>query len=39
MSAVAWTFSFTSVAFLWHNVIGAVVVVIAGLAVSMVTRR
>ena len=39
MSAVAWTFTFTNVAFLWHNVIGAVVVVIAGLAVSLLSSR
>ena len=36
MGAVAWAASFTRVAFLWHNVIGAVVVVIVGLAVSAV---
>jgi SSS family transporter len=35
MSAVAGTFAFTNVAFLWHNVIGAVVVVVVGLAVSL----
>ena len=34
MGAVAWAASATTVAFLWHNVIGAVVVVIVGLAVS-----
>ncbi len=39
MSAVAWAATSTNVAFLWHNVIGAVVVVIVGLAVSLVTRR
>ena len=36
MGSVAWAAAFTSVAFLWHNVIGAVVVVIVGLAVSVV---
>ncbi len=39
MAAVGWAASATSVAFLWHNVIGAVVVVIVGMAVSLVTRR
>jgi Na+/proline symporter len=34
MASVAWAASATRVAFLWHNVIGAVVVVIVGLAVS-----
>ncbi|MCC7415719.1 MAG: sodium:solute symporter [Acidobacteria bacterium] len=34
MAAVAWAASFTSVAFLWHNVIGAVAVVVVGMAVS-----
>jgi hypothetical protein len=35
---VALAASKTNVAFLWHNVIGAVSVVIVGLAVSAVTR-
>jgi SSS family solute:Na+ symporter len=35
MSSVAWAASFTKLAFLWHNVIGAVAVVIAGLIVSL----
>jgi Na+/proline symporter len=39
MSAVAWAATATNVAFLWHNVIGAVAVVIVGLAVSLVTKR
>jgi Na+/proline symporter len=39
MAAVAWAASATNVAFLWHNVIGAVAVVIVGLAVSAVTKR
>ena len=34
MGAVAWAASFTDVAFLWHNVIGAAVVVVVGLLVS-----
>ena len=38
MTAVAWTASFTNVAFLWHNVVGAVMVVIVGLAVSAFRR-
>jgi SSS family transporter len=36
MTSVAWAASFTRLAFLWHNVIGAVVVMIVGLAVSLV---
>jgi Na+/proline symporter len=39
MAAVAWAASATNVAFLWHNVIGAMTVVIVGLVVSAVTRR
>jgi solute:Na+ symporter, SSS family len=39
MGAVAWAASKTNVAFLWHNVIGAVTVVMVGFAVSVVTRR
>ena len=35
MSAVALVAAFTPVAFLWHNVIGAVVVVFVGLGVSL----
>ena len=38
MASVAWAATFTTVAFLWHNVIGAVVVVIVGLVVSLVRR-
>jgi solute:Na+ symporter, SSS family len=34
MASVAWAASFTNVAFLWHNVIGAMAVVIVGLLVS-----
>ena len=36
MGAVAWVASFTNVAFLWHNVIGAVVVVAVGVLVSLI---
>jgi Na+/proline symporter len=39
MGAVAWAARYTSVAFLWHNVIGAVVVVFVGLVVSLVGSR
>ena len=38
MGSVAWVATFTRVAFLWHNVIGAVAVVIVGLAVSELDR-
>ena len=34
MSLVAWTAYYTNVAFLWHNVIGAVAVVVVGVAWS-----
>jgi len=36
MVSVAWAASFTSVAFLWHNVIGVVAAVAVGLAVSLI---
>jgi SSS family transporter len=39
MASVAWAASYTSVAFLWHNVIGAVVVVAVGLLVSLLRPR
>jgi SSS family transporter len=39
MAVVAWVATFTPIAFLWHNVIGAVVVVIVGLAVSLLSSR
>jgi Na+/proline symporter len=39
MGSVAWAATYTKVAFLWHNVIGAVAVVIVGLLVSLVTKR
>jgi len=38
MAAVAWAATYTSVAFLWHNVIGAVAVVIVGMIVSAIER-
>ena len=38
MSSVAFAASVTRVAFLWHNVIGAVAVVVVGLAVSSIDR-
>ena len=39
MGSVAWAATFTNVAFLWHNVIGAVVVVAVGLAISAAAPR
>ena len=36
MGSVAWAASATNIAFLWHNVIGAVVVVVVGMLVSLV---
>ena len=39
MASVAWFATFTKVAFLWHNVIGAVAVVIVGLIVSAFSPR
>ena len=38
MASVAWVASFTNIAFLWHNVVGAVVVVVVGIAVSLIER-
>jgi SSS family solute:Na+ symporter len=38
MGSVAWAARYTNVAFLWHNVIGAVAVVIVGLVVSALDR-
>jgi Na+/proline symporter len=38
MASVAWAASSTDVAFLWHNVIGVVGVLVAGIAVSVVER-
>ena len=37
MGSVAWAANYTNVAFLWHNVIGAVVVVVVGLVVSAIS--
>ena len=34
MGSVAWAATYTNVAFLWHNVIGAVVVVLVGMTIS-----
>lgn len=36
MGSVAWVASFTDIAFLWHNVVGAVMVVVVGTGVSYV---
>ena len=38
MGSVAWAAAYTNVAFLWHNVIGAVAVVVVGLLVSVIER-
>jgi solute:Na+ symporter, SSS family len=38
MSSVAWVATFTNVAFLWQNVVGAVAVVAVAIAVSVVDR-
>lgn len=37
MASVAWVAAYTNIAFLWHNVVGAVVVVVVGMAVSAVS--
>jgi hypothetical protein len=37
MASVAYAATYTNVAFLWHNVIGAVVVVVVGIIVSLMT--
>jgi SSS family solute:Na+ symporter len=39
MAAVAAVASFTTVAFLWHNIVGAVTVVVVGLTISAFDRR
>jgi SSS family solute:Na+ symporter len=39
MSSVAWVATFTKVAFLWQNVVGAVAVVIVGVILSEIDRR
>jgi Na+/proline symporter len=38
MGSVAWAAAYTNVAFLWHNVIGAVAVVVVGALVSLIER-
>jgi solute:Na+ symporter, SSS family len=38
MGSVAWVASYTKIAFLWHNVVGAVAVVVAGMIVSAFDR-
>jgi Na+/proline symporter len=39
MASVAIAASFTDLAFLWHNVVGAVAVVVTGLIVSLLSRH
>jgi Na+/proline symporter len=39
MAAVAWVAASTSIAFLWHNVVGAVVVVFIGVAISLLRPK
>jgi solute:Na+ symporter, SSS family len=39
MAAVAAVATFTNIAFLWHNVVGAVTVVVVGLTISAFDRR
>jgi Na+/proline symporter len=39
MSAVAYVAATTNVSFLWHNVVGAVVVLAVGVPVSLLTRK
>jgi SSS family transporter len=39
MAAVAWVAFNTSISFLWHNVVGVVIVVIVGMALSYTERR
>ncbi len=39
MAAVSYAASYTNIAFLWHNVIGAVTVVVVGMLVSLVDPR
>jgi len=38
MASVAWVASFTTVAFLWQNVVGAVAVVLVGSVISVIDR-
>ena len=39
MGSVAWVASATKIAFLWHNVVGAVAVVVVGMLISFVDPR
>ncbi|HEY8551100.1 MAG TPA: sodium:solute symporter [Vicinamibacterales bacterium] len=39
MLAVAWVATYTPIAFLWHNVVGAVTVTVVGYLVSLTHRR
>jgi SSS family transporter len=39
MGSVAWVATFTKIAFLWQNVVGAVAVVVVGVIVSAIGRR
>jgi len=39
MAAVALVAKYTAIAFLWHNVVGAVVVILAGMAISLAERN
>ena len=39
MAAVATVATYTSIAFLWHNLIGAVAVVVVGYVVSLTQPR
>jgi len=39
MASVYWVWANTNVAFLWHNVVGAVAVVAVGCVVSLMTRQ
>ncbi len=38
MGSVAWFATYTKVAFLWHNLIGAVAVVVVGMIISLIER-
>ncbi len=38
MGSVYWVFANTKIAFLWHNVVGAVAVVVVGIVVSLMTK-
>jgi hypothetical protein len=39
MAAVAAVAAWTPIAFLWHNVVGAVVVVVVGMFISLLAPR